>query len=188
MSNVWNATAQICDLGRKVKEQFHHPRLALASIWWLLCDSKPIQSDRFVAVKIQRCNKAEKLETGHDFKVMVIAEAWEMLTNDQREQALDEAMCRCGVKYIPQMIEISGRKEPIKDDLGRIVYTDQIAYDNEGNPKWKIEQPDAGLFYAMLLRRGQYSEEAHNVLLALNGKPLLQPIAAVRADAVDEVE
>jgi len=186
--NVWNATAEIAATGRKVKESHHHPRLALASIWWLICDSKPIQSDRFIAVKTQRCNKAEKLETQHDFKIVIIAEAWEMLTNDQREQALDEALCHCGVKYIPQMLEINGRKEPVKDDMGRIIYTDVISYDGDGVPKWKINQPDAGLFFAMLQRHGEYSEDARNVIRALNKKPLLQPTAAARADAVDEVE
>lgn len=184
MAAIWEAPADIANLVRRVKEKHHHPRLALASIWVLVSDSKAIRDNRFVPTQSRKCTRTEKLSSAHDFKIVVMAEAWEMLTNEQRFTAIDEALCRCGVRYIPQMLEINGKKEPVKDDLGRTIYTDEISYDKEGVPKWKINAPDAGLYFGLLGRHGEYCEEARNVVRALAGKPLIEAVAAPRADDI----
>lgn len=175
MSAMWEAPADVAALVRKVKQRYHEKRLALASMWVLISDGKPIRDNRLVVTITRKCTKEEKISSGHDFKIIVIAAAWEILTDDQRVQAVDEALCRCGVKYIPQMLEINGKKEPVKDDLGRVIFTDQIVYDNGGNPKWKINQPDASIYFDLVRRYGEYSEEARNVVRVLNGKPILEP-------------
>jgi hypothetical protein len=185
MASIWEAPLEIEQLVKRIKQE-HHKRLTQASVWVLVSDAPGIRDNRIIATQSKKATKTEKLTTGHDFKIIVMAETWSNLTDAQREVAIDEALCRCGVKYIPQTVEVNGKKEVVKDDLGRTIYTDQIAYDKEGNPKWKIEPPDAGLYFDLLKRHGSdYSEEAENVRRVLSGEPVKRPVAAERADAVD---
>lgn len=187
MGSIWQAPKEIRDLVTEVRDE-HHPHLTAASFWVLVSDRKAISDNRVIVTTSKKCTKEEKLSTGHDFKIVVLAESWANLPDSAREIAIDEALCRCGVQYVPQSMEVNGKKEIVKDDLGRVIYTDQVAYDNEGNPKWRINRPDAGLYYDMILRHGQYSEEAENVALTLKSKAPKQPTIAVRADVIDEIE
>ena len=184
MASIWNAPKDIESAIRTLKDE-HHPHLGSASIWVLCSDSKPIRNNQLMVTMTKRCGKTEKLATGHDFKIIVLMEAWANLPDSARMLALDEALCRCGVKYVPQTIEINGKKEVVKDDLGRVIYTDEIDVDKEGEPKWKVNPPDAGLYYSLLQRHGKYSEEAENAIAALTGKPLKLPTAAAAADLVE---
>jgi hypothetical protein len=185
MASIWEATADITQLVQRIKKDHHHPRLAQASIWVLISDGKGVVDNRIITVKAAKCTKHEKLSTGHDFKLTIMAETWANLTDAQRDIAVDEALCRCGVKYIPQTVEVNGKKEMLKDDWGRVLYTDQISFDNDGNPRWKINKPDAELFFSMLTRHGEYDESAENTTRALNRQPLKQPMVAQRADDID---
>ncbi len=184
MATIWEAPIEIRNRLNEAKNA-EHPHLTQASLWVLCSDSKAIRDNRVIATQTRKCTKTEKLSSGHDFKVIIMMETWANLTDTQREIALDEALCRCGVRFLPETIEINGKKEILKDDLGRIIYTDEIAYDKEGIPKWKINHPDAGLFFPLLARHRQYSEDAENVVRALEGQPLKLPISAQRADAVE---
>jgi len=188
MASIWQAPDEIRQQIHQLKEE-HHPHLAQASIWALCSDGKSVRDNHIIATQTKKCTKTEKLSSGHDFKIIIMMEAWSNLTDEAREIALDEALCRCGVRYVPQMMEINGRKEVVKDDLGRIVYTGEIDYDKEGNPRWKINPPDAGLFFKLLQRRGRYNEAADNVTRALADKPIIEPTIADRADMVEmEIE
>lgn len=187
MASIWEAPADIRKALQAIKKE-HHPHLAAASLWALCADGKAIRNNQLVVTQSKRSTKTEKLANGHDFKIIVMMEGWSQLPDAAQQVTLDEALCRCGVKYVPQMVEVNGRKEVVKDDLGRIVYTDQIDYDKEGQPRWKINPPDAGLYYAMLQRHRKHSEEAENVALALAGKPIRKPVIAERADVAEEMD
>jgi hypothetical protein len=181
MASIWEAPDDVRRTAEAIKLE-HHPHLANASLWVLCADGKAIRNNQLVVTQSKRCTKTEKLSSGHDFKIIVLMEAWSILPDVARKIALDEALCRCGVKYVPQTVEVNGRKEVVKDELGRTVYTDQIEYDAEGTPKWRINPADAGLYYPLLQRHGQYSEEAENVTRSLAGKPIKRPTIAERAD------
>jgi len=185
MASIWEAPQDIQQLVHRLKKQYHHPRLAQASLWMLISDAKGVVDNKIIATRTGKCTKHEKLSTGHDFKITILAETWANLTDAQREIAVDEALCRCGVKYIPQTIEVNGKKETLKDEWGRVIHTDQISHDDEGNPRWKLNKPDAELFFAMLGRHGEHGEEVENVTRALNRQPLKEPTAAARADDID---
>jgi hypothetical protein len=187
MASIWEAPPEIRRALEEIKVD-HHPHLANASIWALCSDGKAIRNNQLIVTQSKRCTQTEKLSAGADFKVIILMEAWSQLPDAARRMALDEALCRCGVRYVPQTMEVNGRKEVVKDELGRIVYTDQIDYDKEGRPRWKINPPDAGLYYAMLQRHARYCEEADNVAAALAGKPIRRPQIAVRADVIDEIQ
>ena len=185
MASIWQAPQDIRNRIRSIQDE-HHPHLANASIWALVSDGPGIRDNQLIATQTKKCTQTEKLSSGHDFKIIIQVETWDKLTDAQRKIALDEALCRCGVKRVPQTMEINGRKEAVKDDLGRTIYTDEVEYDKEGRPKWKVNPPDAGLFYALLVRHGEYGEPAENVTRALQHKPIKQPIAAERADLVGD--
>jgi hypothetical protein len=185
MANLWQAPQDIRKQLKEIQEE-HHEHLGSASVWVLCSDGKAIRDNQLIATQSKKCTSTEKLSSGHDFKVVVMMETWSKLTDIQRAIALDEALCRCGVKRVPRMVEVNGKKEVIKDDLGRTIYTEEIDYDKNNNPKWKINTPDAGLYFAMLQRHQQYSEQAENVQRALKGKPLKGPIAADAAELIDE--
>lgn len=185
--NIWEAAIEYKQLVDQIKTA-HHPHLALASIWVLASDSKAIVDNRLVATETRRCTKTEKLKTGHDFKITIRAEAWNVLTEQQRKIAIDEALCKCGVRYVPEIIEINKKKEVVTDEIGRIIYTDQIATDGEGNPKWKINQLDAGVYFALLTRYSIYNEEVDNIQRALAGQPLKRPMATKQQDYDPGVE
>lgn len=187
MASIWEAPQEIRRMAEQIKDD-SHPHLATAGLWVLCSDGKAVRNNQLVVTQSKKCTKTEKLSTGRDFKIIVLTESWSILPDAARQIALDEALCRCGVKYVPQTVEINGRKEVVKDELGRTVYTDQIEYDKEGVPKWRINPPDAGLYYAMLQRHGQYSEEAENATRALAGKRLKGPTIADRADTIEALE
>lgn len=187
MASIWEAPADIRRAAEQIKLE-HHPHLANASLWVLCSDGKAIRNNQLLVTQSKKCTQTEKLSSGHDFKLIVMAEAWSALPDAARKVALDEALCRCGVKYVPQTVEVNGRKEVVKDEIGRVIYTDQIEYDNEGRPRWKINPPDAGLYYALLERHGAYSDEADNASRALAGKPIRKPVIAERADTIEALE
>lgn len=185
MAEIWQAPEEIRTQLKQIKDE-HHTHLAAASIWTLCSDAPGIRDNQLIATQTKKCTKTEKLSSGHDFKVIVMMETWAKLTDEQRAVALDEALCRCGVRYVPETVEINGRREVLKDDLGRIIYTDEVDVDKLGNPKWKVNRPDAELYFALLKRHGEYNEPAENTTRALEGRPLKLPHAAERADVLDE--
>lgn len=184
MANIWNAPAEISRLVHELRDE-HHPHLAQASLWVLCSDAKSVRHNHVIVTESKRCTKTEYLENKHDFKIIVLMEAWANLPDAARRIALDEALCRCAVKYVPQMMEVNGRKEVIKDELGRTVFTNEIDHDKEGRPRWYIKPPDASLYFPMLQRHGRYCEQADNAVRALNDKPLREPTIADRADMIE---
>lgn len=188
MSNLWEAPNEIKETVKGIKEQYHE-HLSLARIWVLATDANHVRDNHIIVTKTAKCTRTEKLSTNNDFKITIYMEAWSHLTDTQRDVAIDEALCRCGVKYLPQTVEMNGKKQVVKDDLGRTIYTDDIAYEEDGTPKWKMIQPDATLFYDLISRHGgKYNEEAENSQRAFDGKELIRPMIADRADIIEEAE
>ncbi|MBI1368295.1 MAG: hypothetical protein GC162_06540 [Planctomycetes bacterium] len=183
MASIWQAPEEIRRQVNELKEE-HHVHLAMAGVWVLCSDGKSVRDNHIVVTQTKKCTQTEKLSTGNDFKIVIMMEAWATMPDAAREIALDEALCRCGVRYVPQTMEINGKKEVVKDELGRVVYTGEIDYDKEGNPRWKVNPPDAGLYYKLLQRRGKYNEEADNVTRALADKPLKNIVVAPAADMI----
>lgn len=181
--DLWDAPQEIVDIVTNLRP--NHPHLNTASIWVLVSDGKHIVDNRLVPTKTSLCTKTEKYKTGNDFKITVMAAAWAMLTDKQREVAIDIALSKCGVKYEPQSVEVNGKKEILKDDIGRTLFTNEIQYDKNGNPKWKLNKPDAEIFYNILDKYGLYETSVENVKRVLNNEPLIQPLTAERADEVD---
>lgn len=181
---IWEAPEEIRQLVGEIKEAYH-PHLILAKIWVLINDASPIVENQLVPMVTSRCTKTEKLKSGNDFKIIVVAEAWGLLTTQQKRVAIDEALCHCGVQYVPLTQKINKKDEVIKDEIGRIIYTDVIATDGEGLPKWKMNRPDASIYFGLIQRHEVYSEALENVQNALEKKPIKKIMAAIQPDADD---
>lgn len=185
MASIWEAPDDIRRTVEHVKAE-HHPHLANASLWVMMSDSKGIVDNRLVPTTTRLCTKTERLSAGHDFKITISMEAWDKLTDAQRRIAIDEALCRCGVKCEPKTVVVNGKEEVIKDDLGRVIYSEEVAIDKEGRPRWRVLKPDAALYFPLLRRHQLYSEEAENVQRVLDGKDPILPIATTDGELVDQ--
>jgi hypothetical protein len=82
-----------------------------------------------------------------------------VLKGNQREAYLDLQLSRCGVEYLPEEIEENGKKKPIKDEWGRVQYTQEVKVDDEGNPKWKVVPLDLEVFADNVRRYGLWCDD-----------------------------
>jgi hypothetical protein len=170
--NPWKAPAEIIELVEKVKSRFHLPRLAESSIVVAIEDSKPFLRNKLNLGKVSKFNALAKLWQGqaHDFCISIPSDLWHsILKGEQREAYLDLQLTRCGVEYIAETVEENGKKKPVKDEWGRIQYTQEIKRDDEGAPKWKVLPLDLDVLTSNMRRYGLWHDdllELKNVVIA----------------------
>ena len=161
---VWSVNNDINTLINEVKEKHHHPRLAEAKIAAAFCDSKPFIGGRFNWGKTAKFSTLAKLwhpeDKKYDFLITLCADAWHGLLNaEQREALVDLRLTCCQVEYEKVMEEINGKSKPVKDEWGRIQYTDVIKTDEDGAPKWKVGKLDLNVFQDNVLRYGCWTQD-----------------------------
>lgn len=196
----WVAGADVLMLCDKVKNKHHITRLSEASIAWCFADSKPFVKERFNWGKVSRFQNLHRLwhanNNKYDFLVVLSATAWSGVLNDlQREALVDLHLSRCSVHYVPVMVEEEpkkkggkgrkpkeGKKRVVKDEWDRIEYTDEIARDDEGNPKWKVLPLDLHVFGENAQRYGVWCEELLTFKQALS-EDSVEDLVSVEADA-----
>jgi hypothetical protein len=153
--NPWKAPSEIVELLNQIKDK-HHPRLQGASIGIAMDDSK------LNLGKVTKFSPLARLWQGqqHDFCLSVPMNLWHsVLKGDQRAAYLDLQLARCGVEYLPEEVEENGKKKPVKDEFGRVQYTQQIKVDDEGNPKWKVVPLDLEVFSENVRRYGLWCDD-----------------------------
>ena len=77
----------------------------------------------------------------------------------QQEAWLDLVLTRCQVEYEPNTIVENGKKVVIKDEYGRVEYTDVIKTDDEGAPIWKVSPMNLAVISANVKRYGAWFED-----------------------------
>jgi hypothetical protein len=162
--NPWIVSDDILQLIRKIQNKHHSSRLANASIAAVFEDSKPFVKNKINLGKVCKFTPFAKLwqTQKHDFCVVIPSELWVSVLNDEgREAYLDLQLTRCEVEYEP---ELDDDKKKVKDDWGRVKYTDKMKTDDEGTPKWKVVPLDLEVFTKNVRRYGPWLEE----LLELN--------------------
>lgn len=140
--SVWPSDIEAQSIKDKVKETYHHPRLAEANVALSFNDSKPFVGDRFNWGKTSKFSSADRIWQGkqYDFHISLPADSWHSILNStQREAWIDLHLSRCQVEYVPVMLEFNGKKKPEKDEWGRVQYTTEVKVDDEGRPKYKLE-------------------------------------------------
>ena len=159
MSKPWKASQEVHDLLDAVKTRNHLPRLQLATIVAEFKDGKPFPKNRFNWGSVSKFGSKLWLSGDFTFRLTICAGVWHEVLNDvQRESYLDLLIQRCEPVYIPQTVEENGKKIVVKDDFGRIQYTDEIKYDDDGEPKWQIVPMDLIVMTKNVQRYGLWME------------------------------
>jgi len=158
----WKATQDVNDIIAKVKEN-NHPHLQEAKIAAAFDDSKAFKKDRLNWGKTQRfsnLNKLWQVPQSFDFLIVIPSDVWiEVLDADQKEAFIDLRLTCCQVEYEPETIVENGKKKVIKDQLGRVKYTKEMKFDDNGEPKWKVVPLDLWVFTQNVSRYGLWCSE-----------------------------
>lgn len=170
----WKAPTEIVSLVTEIQHKYHLPRLANSSIAVCIEDSKPFVHNKLNLGRVTKFSPLAKLWQGepHDFCLSIPSDLWHsILKGEQREAYLDLQLTRCQVEYIPDTVEENGKKKPIKDEWGRIQYTQEIKLDDSGNPKWKVVPLDLEIFAENVRRYGLWHDglmEFQDAIVASN--------------------
>lgn len=136
----WKVQQSVLDLIHKVQHK-NHPRLETASIAACFQDGKAFVKNKMnlgKVLKFSPFNKLWQLDK-HDFCLLIPSSLWnEVFQEEQKEAYVDLQLTRCEVEYEVQVIEENGKKIKVKDEWGRVQYTEQMKTDDEGNIKWKV--------------------------------------------------
>jgi len=162
MAVIWKAPANILDQLNEVKAKFHSPRLDGATFAVALMDSKPFVKNRFNWGTVKRVSDFQKIWLSQEFQFCVVlcSDVWHtILTPAQKEALLDLHLSRCSPEYLPETVMEGKKKITVKDEWGRIKYTDEIKYDENGNPKWIISPLDLEVFTENVRRYGLWCSE-----------------------------
>lgn len=149
----------------KVKEKSHKDRLEEATIAVAFVDQKPFNKGRLNWGKVRRFQQIDKLwhpdSKQYDFLITIPTDLWfsVLSTSDQHEALADLLLTRCAVEYEPVTEEetVKGvvKKKVVKDDWGRVEYTNEIKRDKEtGEPKWRVLPLDLYVFSENASRYG----------------------------------
>ena len=172
MSEVlWQVPNDIRDFVNNIKD-LNHPHLIQATFAIGFTDSKIFKKGKFNWGKVSKFSKLNKLwhpkDLKYDFSIMLCADAWyKFLTAQQREAWVDLNLSRCKVEYEPVMVEENGKKKPVKDEWGRVEYTNKVKTDDEGNSIWKTSPLDIEVFSQNIKRYGLWCEDLVNLKHAI---------------------
>lgn len=158
----WKVPSTVTELVNEVKDK-HHPHLEDAKIAVAFDDSKPFKADRLNWGKTQRFSDLNKLwqaPQSYDFCIVIPSDVWhDILDASQKEAFIDLHLARCQVEYEPETIVENGKKKPVKDQHGRVKYTNEMKFDDNGNPKWKVLPLDLGVLTENVSRYGLWYHE-----------------------------
>ncbi len=170
--NPWKASSDIAELLNTVKEKHHAPRLAQASVAVCFDDSKPFVHNKLNLGKVFKFNELNKLWqiAKHDFCIVICSDVWYSLLRDpQREALLDLQLTRCEVQYLPVTQEVNKKKKVVKDEWGRIQYTQDVKLNEAGEPIWRILPLDLDVFAKNVRRYGLWFDDLVDLKQAIAG-------------------
>ena len=124
-------------------------------------DTKPFLRNKLNLGKVTKFSSLAKLwqVQPHDFCLSIPTDLWySVLQGDQREAYLDLQLTRCEVEYLPEFADVNGKKVPIKDEWGRVQYSQEFKTDDDGNVKWKVVPFDLEVLVKNLRRYGLWMD------------------------------
>lgn len=170
---MWIAPSAISDLLYEVREA--HPLLRdhNVQIAVILADSKPFVNDRINLGSLKRFPKLSRLfSKQYDFCLILCAEVWQSILNDAQKRALlDLHLTRIEPEYEPEVVIENKRKKVVKDDWGRVKYTNVVKTNDDGKPKWKLNPLDLLVFTQNVTRHGLWSEDLASFSEAVEKAP-----------------
>lgn len=165
MSLSWPAPNNVLELLETIKTT-HHPHLDAANITVAFDESKPFIKDRFNWGNVSKFSNFNKLwqVQKYDFCIVICSDIWHsILDNSQREALLDLHLTRCEVEYIPEIVIEGKKKKIVKDEWGRVQYTNEIKLDDNGCPKWTVVPLDLNVICKNIQKYGFWCPELSNL-------------------------
>lgn len=162
MAIIWRAPQNVYDLFNSVRMQHHLPRLEQARLAITFVETKPFASHQFQWGKVSKFNHFNKLwqTPKFDFSIVLCSEVWHTLLDAPKREALaDLHLTRCDVEYVPQTEIINQKKRVVRDDWGRVQFTDELKLDDEGNPKWRVKPLDLDTIARNVIRYGVWMQK-----------------------------
>lgn len=173
----WEAPPDVRETLLQIRDA-DHPHLAEATFAVEFVDSKPFVKDRLNLGKVSKFSGAAKLwhpkDKKYDFCISLCADVWQgIMKKDMQHRAwLDLRLCQCQVEYEPETIEENGKKKVVKDDWGRVSYTDVIRRDDAGRPVWKVVPADIKVISQNIKRYGLWYEDLEELTFVLKSDVL----------------
>lgn len=149
----WLAPMDVQDLADKVKKEFH-PHLELARIAVMFTDKRRVTGDKVILATAKKVSDEDKVLSRFDFKLVISAEDWGDLGPRDRKALLDHELSHMDVERVPRTENVGGRRKVVKDSYGRKIYTEEIKFNDDGNPKWKLKPHDFENFAHIVERYG----------------------------------
>lgn len=179
MSNtIWKAPQEVVDFLEEVKNQHHQERLVSASVAVSFDDSKPFVQNKLNLGKLLKTPKMYKqwFKKPCDFHLIVPMDLWHSILKNSKERAayLDLMLTRCSVEYLPEEVEENGKKKKLKDEWGRVQFSDLAKTDDDGNPKWKVLPLDIEVFTKNVSRYGLWYDQLVAFANACESSPRVQ--------------
>ncbi len=109
----------------------YHPELATARIRYISVDKGSTKNGRILPGKIRRISGALEYLLECDFLIEIAMDAWNELSEAQRQAAMDHLLERC-----------TGEED-----------------ENTGDMKWTTREPDVSEFTAILRRHGAWNDD-----------------------------
>jgi hypothetical protein len=168
----WPAGQEVVTLLDHIKHK-NHERLELAKVAIAFIDAKAFVKGRFNWGKSRKLSPVAKLwhhkDKVYDYEIILPADGWhQVLQGIQREAWIDLHLSRFRPEMIPAFIEENGKKKPVKDDFGRIEYTNEMKLDEEtGSPIWLCDPLDLHVFADNAARYGVWCEDLQDFKTAL---------------------
>lgn len=168
MAAAWIAPDNVISMLNELKTS-NHSRLITESgecgVTVVLADVKPFINNRFNWGTVKKFSEFNRLfmPTPIDFCIVVSSDAWhQILDNDQRKALIDLHLTRIEPEYLPEVNVVNGKKKPVKDEFGRVVYSQELKLDENGQVKWKVNPLDLCTFIDNVVRFGCWAEELQN--------------------------
>lgn len=157
MAIIWKAPNNVVELLTSVIESHHLPRLEEARFAVAFVDTKPFIRNHFNWGKVMKFTDFNKLWQGnpYDFSIVLCSDVWHnLLSEEGRAGLLDLHLIRCTPDYEPETIVEGNKKKPVKDEWGRVKYSNVVKTDDEGHTKWTVNPLDIDVFVRNVLHYG----------------------------------
>lgn len=180
MAIFWPVSADVSFLINQVQKKYHQ-HLEQALIASSFVDSKPFIKNKFNWGKVLKFSAVIKTwqDKKYDFGFILCSDAWHGLLNEnQREAYVDLLLCRCQVEYEPATIVENKKKIVVKDEWGRVEFTNEMKYDDDGRPKWKVLPLDWEVLCENVKHYGLWCEALINLNYAIEKSKSLEAVEA----------
>jgi len=169
-------------IARELISRYHH-HLAEAKIVLYASDKNKVKCNKVTCAEASKASSKMKASTNADFTITLFMTPWSDLNGDQKKACMDHELTHCGVHYEPVTEQVGtarrsgrARTKVVRDEYGRVQYTDTIKRDTEtGEPKWRLYPHDLEEFRDIVQRHGIWDESIQSFKEALDSRD--QPVA-----------